>query len=296
MSGEESEVVGKTQTFGDSSVHDMFHQQEGLGFQRPHTHTPCPATSQLESLHRQAMAARKNPTMGNMTKAELVHALQELGEEPPASWTKVELKSRLMDLETEMGIKRGGQKGPTPLQVWVTKLNMVNKKRGTLRTFLVEELGGTAPDSATKDQLNKIALDYIYDRAEVCGSDPVGVGQHAAKTYQEVKIMEPEYCIWVKTTAQDSGSIRLLRLAKWLESPAAPPTLRRRERGSGSGSQEPETRVAMQQILVAVRNLQTEVESMKEERPRKKATDGVESSGSFSQVTGSNMADEEDTL
>ena len=232
------------------------------------------------------MAARKNPTMGNMTKAELVHALQELGEELPVSWTKVELKGRLMHLETEMGIKRGGQKGPTPLQVWVTKLNMVNKKRGTLRTFLVEELGGTAPDSATKDQLNKIALDYIYDRAEVCGSDPVGFGQHAAKTYQEVKIMEPEYCIWVKTTARDSGSIRLLRLAKWLESPegrqekaqppvpkvkAAPPTLRRRERGLGSGSQEPETRVAMQQILVAVRNLQSEVESMKEERRRKKA-------------------------
>lgn len=263
------------------------------------------------------MATRRATTLSTMTKAEIITNLRELGEEPPRHWTKVELKSRLMELETELGIKRGPRREPTSLQAWVTKLNTVNKKRGTLRTFLTEELGGYAADSCTKDQLNKIAMDHIYERAEMCGSDPVGFGQHAAKTYQEVKTMDPDYCRWVKATAPESGSVRLIRLAKWLESPettheteslggqrttplpkakAPPPTLREAESASSSTpsrAQVAETQAVMRQLVKAVQELQSEVDTLKEERPRKKAADGVESSGSYSQVTSIVVEDDE---
>lgn len=106
-----------------------------------------------------------------MTKGELFAALTALGEMPPRSWTKVELKSRLMELEEELGIHRAPvRRDPTPLQKWVTKLNAVNKKRSTLRDFITEDLAGNAPETSTKDQLAKIAMDYIYDKAEACGS------------------------------------------------------------------------------------------------------------------------------
>ena len=245
------------------------------------------------------MASRKTYSMSSMTKAELVAALKELGEVPPQKWSKVELKSRLLELEEEMGIKRAPvSPKATSLQKWVTKLNMANKRRSTLREFITEDLGGNAPDSCTKEQLNKIALDYIYDKAEACGSDPVGFGAHAAKSYQEVMESEDSYCQWVKATAAESNSIRLMRLARWLESPevthtetmssrgypkakAPPPSLQSKKEDSASSQ---ETHAMMRELAAAVQSLRSDLDSIKEERPRKKVTDGGDSSGSYSQV------------
>lgn len=46
----------------------------------------------------------------------------------------------------------------------------------------------------------------------------MGFGEHAALSYQELKETVPDYCRWVKATAPESGSIRLVRLARWLGS------------------------------------------------------------------------------
>ena len=159
-----------------------------------------------------SMASRRTHSLSSMNKAEIIEALKELGETPPQKWSKVELKSRLMELEEDLEIKRtASTTETTTLQKWVAKLNMVNKRRSTLREFITEELKGNAPDSCTKDQLGKIAMDCIYDKAEACGSDPVNFGAHAAKSYLELKESEGGYCQWVKATAPESNSARLVQ-------------------------------------------------------------------------------------
>ena len=279
------------------------------GLRWTHRHTPLQHESHSWF---KSMASKKANSLGNMTKEDLVKRLHELGETPPRSWTKVELKCRVMEMEGEKGIKKEGKKEMTPLQQYVVRLNKANEKKSTLRTFLIEELGGQAPETSTKDQLNKIALDYIYDHVEPSETDPVGFGAHAAKSYAEVKTMEGDYCRWVLATAPDANSVRLTRLARWLQAAemssqwkretsypqakAAPATLPPvSERGNPlPPEQASETQMVLTQLMAAVHSLKSEVENMKEERPRKKAADGGESLGSYSQITSNGTIKQED--
>ena len=80
------------------------------------------------------------PSIASLKKAELVAAIQGLGEDPPAEWRVMELRNRLAELEEEKGVTRQTGKTKTNLQEWVVRLNYAAKKKVTLQQFMQNDL------------------------------------------------------------------------------------------------------------------------------------------------------------
>ena len=161
------------------------------------------------------------------------------------------------------------------------------------------------------DQLMTKGLQAIYDLAPATGTDPVGFGVHAAKSYEDLYQEEKGYMTWVLTTAKEDPkncSPRLLRLANWLyqrnqnnQNTVVPgayspntlpvaPTFLKTEVGQTSAGSMPNQSDSngpmiqmMQQLMHTVASLNEEVQNLKEERPHKKEGKAVSeaTSGSF---------------
>ena len=252
------------------------------------------------------------PTLGAMKKEELIEAIRALGEEPPVGWKVMDLKCRLQELQEEQGISRKAGVLRTDLETWVIRLKHASKKKDTLTTFVKEDLGGEVTGTETMEKLTRLAMDRIYAVSKAHGQDPVGMGKHSALTYTEVLTEYPDYAKWViKTAEEGEAHYRLVRLANWLkimekthgESPRR--TIRRlpqsvpvvpktksvpKEYGSPSTSSEASELMKQTQEMVAtmaarVEALHADVESMREERPRKKGTESNGSMSDFSHVS-----------
>ena len=171
-----------------------------------------PQTADLQSLARSNMPMPKNPT-----KKDFVARLKELGEEAPEKWTVMELKIRITEIEEERGISKK-DRNKTELQLWTRKLSMASRKKAELQAFCKAELGMSLTHNETIPQLQKGAMERIYQNAEAHETDPVGFGAHSSMTYQEVAEMKGDYAQWVMTTAREGQCCsRLMRLANWLE-------------------------------------------------------------------------------
>ncbi len=250
--------------------------------------------------------------MPKMTKGDLIQELMKLGETPPTSWGAVELAARLEELQEEKGIQKVRGKVQTPLRVWTIRLNEASKKKANLQQFMVEQLGLSLSYNETIPQLQRAALQKIYMETEPRGEDPVGFGAHAAKSYQELMMTNPEYITWaVKTWKEGDCDYRLARLARWAEEDHKKPKSSHQgypkkedETGvkvaslgkkgvskalsvvsetSATSSQIQQTNEMISKLTEVVMSMKNDVDNLKEERPHKK--EKSETDSEFSMIS-----------
>ena len=251
-----------------------------------------------------------------MNKAELRKAIEGLGETPPDRWTRSELMTRLLQLREEHGMTTKDKAGKTALQQGVTKLNQASKKKSLLMEY-VQELGCAPTGKETIAQLQRLGMTRLYLTTVPDGSDPVGFGKGANLRYDEIQ-MDKQYCQWVRTQYKEhledpqgtSCCPQLVRLAMWLEQEAtgrkcspepevgvkvkiSEPELKatpkvKMEKGyaSGSGSPSPHSIEVgiLGEVMATLKELKTEVQELKDERPRRQRI-GNSTESDFSMVS-----------
>ena len=252
-----------------------------------------PSATQTPSLPVQPQD--KMPSLGSLKKHELVAAMVALGEEPPREWKVMELRKRLEELEIEKGVTRTTHRVKTSLQELMHRLHAAAKKKTTLVTFLQEELHMTLSGTETMAVMVKKGMDEVYTQSELHHSDPIGFGEHSAKSYLQAMEEVPEYCKWAQTMAQEgSVSIRLERFVRWLNQQSEsddktgstrPPakampkavkgskgyTRGRSSPGSGKSSTEDTLQATLAQMVEAMNVMQGEIDQLREERPHKRS-------------------------
>ena len=231
--------------------------------------------------------------MPRLSKTQMIAELANLGVIAPKGWTVTELEYHLHERRQELGIETGKGK-KTPLQEYVTKMNVAARKKADLQEFLQSELGVTPNPNSTISQMTKDGLQKIYLMTPGHPIDPVGFGQHSSLTYLEVKQNHAEYCKWVqKTSKEGECSLMLKRLAQWLDNPgmdmptAVTPPVTKSSTSSQPDSEGSQAMQMMASMATAIHQLKEEVASLKEERPRKTAAMSMEaeSVGSFEMMS-----------
>jgi len=247
----------------------------------------------------------------------------QLGEEAPKEWTISELSVRIQELKEEKGIPVN-TRGKTPLRAMIIKMNQASRRKGDLQVFAQSELGLTITRNETVVQLQKSCLTKIYMITEPSQEDPVAFGAHSSLNYGQLLQQEPQYCNWVRTTAQEGQcDYRLARLARWLEMEKQPetskppyqkeilktPVANEKEKvgykspphggisktlnassaaseGSVTSSQREATHQMMTQMASLLKDLKEDVDAIKESRPHKKSEKmETKSEDTFSMVT-----------
>ncbi len=254
--------------------------------------------------------------MYKLRKGELIAAIEEFGETPPAKWTVPELRTRLLQLQEEHGVTK--EKKKTDMKQWVVRLNTASKKKAELQEFCRRELGLHVNGNETIAQLQKEAMIKIYQVSVPEPQDPVGFGKAASLTYEEVQ-QDRQYCQWVKTTWEEGGqtSPQLARLAQWLITQEQPRPEVTKDSKMNTYTKEPEIAVkakaapkkavgkiendyaesmasssstqmmmsAMQTMMETMKELKEEVAELHEQRPRKKNPSEKSSDGGYSMVS-----------
>lgn len=238
-----------------------------------------------------------------MSRSELVEAIEKMGETPPSKWSRIELRTRLMELYEEKGIAYG-RKQKTELRQGVVKLNQVSRKKFELQKWCQETLQIPVSGNETIAQLQRAAMVKLYQTTQADETDPVGFGKAASLSYGEV-LTDTQYCQWVIATAQEGQcSPQLARLASWLEQQHQESKNKNTDVPMKKGYPEPQPRVTMKakpekssgsqtsasssatmevlaQLMETMKEIKEEVNELKEDRPRKKEK---ESEGSFVKI------------
>ena len=152
--------------------------------------------------------------LGRMTSDELRKRLETVhNEEVNKKMTKVELMSRLVELEGETLLAPVFRKTGTPLQQMITQITPENFTAGA--------------GSADLRNLGDRKRDHLHLEGQVCaggcsdhqglGRGLMGFGKHAAKTYAEAA-QDEGYVSWAKQmTKEGEVDPRMARWVKWLE-------------------------------------------------------------------------------
>lgn len=145
------------------------------------------------------------------TKKELIeYMIDTHHEEPDPSWTSVEIRSRLRELEIQ-------ELGETN-----TILKNMSKDRKSVLVTKAGSLGIHVPEHATRGWLMRAIRDEVWLNDKAKPTDSMRFGKHAHRTYAEVLNGEPSYCKWVhetctQVTEQDEKPGRqLVRFHTWL--------------------------------------------------------------------------------
>lgn len=211
--------------------------------------------------------------MAPKTKPEYQAAIRRLGEEPPQKWTMMELSVRLQELETEHGVETKSKTMKTDLQAKTQELNKASRKKADLVAYIQETLKIPIKASSTIKELQKEAMNHIYQNSELDESDPVGFGEHAEMSYGEILKKHPQYCQWVIQTNQEGDAcMRLRRLAAWLNMDKPKTTYKEKSMGSQEkmNIQATTTTVApdsamVGQMVAAMQQMMNDMKDMKEE-------------------------------
>ena len=132
-----------------------------------------------------------------MTKEVLRQRIKEMGEEPPAEWTRTQLETRFQELKDETS---PGQKIQNQLLV---EMNRASKKKIELQKYIQERLELKITGNETVARLQTMGHQKIMEMTPPLGSDKMGYGKHANKTYQEVLVSDPSYVDWCHQTSQE---------------------------------------------------------------------------------------------
>ena len=198
-----------------------------IGFRHPTRVDPTYIVSSLPTFSR-CVPSR---AMSKMNKADYVQQLQQLGENPPRSWTIAELRSRITELREERGLGPVSSRNHTPLRTMMIEMNKASKKKGDLINYVEQSLGGHVTNNMTISQIQRVAVKKIYMSTSPSSSDPVGFGEHCAMTYEQLLHSQESYVAWVKKIAKEGDcDYRLSRLATWLENKDQYPLPPRKEK------------------------------------------------------------------
>ena len=163
--------------------------------------------------------------MEKLTRPALVLSLKSYGEDPPPSWTKVELCARLQELADRGEVQPPRRaKDKTPLEDAVTALNKAAAKKSVLQAH-VADMGVKVSGNETIAILQTRAMQHLVATVEATGQDKMGFGKYANQSYNIVKMNDEQYCRWAITTAEEgSCSMYLTRFATWLKQQATSTT------------------------------------------------------------------------
>ncbi|CAE7753610.1 unnamed protein product [Symbiodinium necroappetens] len=149
-----------------------------------------------------------------VTKKEMQDRLRQQGENPPTSWTKVQLAARLAELAEEI----------TPTTSTMTErdaVKIINRcKRKAELQALLQEHGVPFTPAQTVDQLKSRIYKHLMETQVIpAGSESMGFGKHSEMTYNQVIVEKPEYTKWCISTAVENPEShwRLLRFAQWAQ-------------------------------------------------------------------------------
>ena len=229
--------------------------------------------------------------MAPKTKKDYVAEMMQLGEVPPEKWNITEIKVRIAELREEKGLT--GKKNQTELQAWMVALNKASRRKTDLQKFNHEKLQLPVDENATVMQLQKSAMEKIYQVSPADSTDPVGFGKHSTLSYGEVQIHHPEYGQWViQTSKEGQCNPRLQRLATWLMEqkgkplPTPVPVAVKEPKIEATPSEASQASTAalmgiMQQVVTQVNDLKEEIDELRG-RPHKKSVKDEEMDGQSS--------------
>eukprot|EP00435_Cladocopium_sp_Y103_P017562 s1024_g4.t1 len=139
------------------------------------------------------------------------------GETAPRSWTKTQLRLRLVELEG-VEIMERKKKEISPLRALEIEINKHSARKSELQSYVTKELGLVITYNETIEVLKVKALNHAYMNTAGHHTDHVGFGQHAHLTYAEIYQQEKAYLEWAaKQMAEGSVSPRLRRLMEWVQ-------------------------------------------------------------------------------
>lgn len=145
-------------------------------------------------------------------KAGWIDLLREAGEEVPASWTILQMKTKWEELQSaKVEITENN------LEEKIKGLKRASRKKADLTDFLkTEEIPMSS--NATIAQMFARAEEAITQRFEPKGNELMGFGKHGNMTFQETLDQAPGYATWCKTTVMetDDCSWHMKRFVKWL--------------------------------------------------------------------------------
>ena len=150
--------------------------------------------------------------MPALKKADLVKELKQLGEEPPARWTMLDLQIRLQELRLNPGMAEE----TSTLKEKIEEAKKAWRKNKAALQLMARDNHVELPGTETKDQLLNKITKAVYVQVPATGQDPVGFGMHATKTYAHVGQEFPEYLVWCQQQAlEGQADHRLSRLVEW---------------------------------------------------------------------------------
>ncbi|CAE7365343.1 unnamed protein product, partial [Symbiodinium sp. CCMP2456] len=146
--------------------------------------------SDLTPKHKSTM-----PTTGS-TKLEMQQKLIKMGETPPASWTKVQLATRIAELTASMDLPMTEREASKMINRAKTKQALMD---------LLSEHNQTYSSRHTMDQLRAIMLRYLMETKVPASYDNyMGFGKYSQRTYGQTLTNFPSYTEWaVKTAAEE---------------------------------------------------------------------------------------------
>ena len=181
--------------------------QQSLAYQHP-----------IATLHLTLLSMAN---LNSMTRGDLVLILKTYGEEPPTSWTRMDLRHRVGELVESKEIEvQTGKKSGTMLEKAVSELNKASRKKADLihhaQTNLLLNMG----PNATIPVIQKAAMEKLLTEIAGEDNDLMGFGKFAGRTYLDVKTNEAGYCQWAKTIyKEENTSLYLKRFVEYLLMP-----------------------------------------------------------------------------
>ena len=139
------------------------------------------------------------------------------GEKAPEKWSKVELQTRLVELEGT-DVLEPKQTKDTPLQLMVKEINRAARKKCYLQDYVTKTMKISITGNETIPILKVKAMTMAYQLAEPSSQDLMGFGKHAGWTYEETLLKDPKYAEWARTISmEEETNPRLRRWVRWLE-------------------------------------------------------------------------------
>ena len=274
------------------SVFPKGQEQERIHQQHTHLHVPQPFC-------RDSTPAQESPAVAETHGAQDQEGLCGRVDQPGRGAAREVECHRAQSEAGRVARRARAESEESPdLQQWVLLLNRASRKKADLQKFNHDQLQLAVSESATIAQLQKQAMERIYQMSKADPTDPVGFGEHSALSYQEILVSQPSYCKWViKTSSEGQCCARLTRLATWLLTqkdkpvPLPVPVAVPAQKGHSTSSEVSSSSTAalvgvMQQMMVKMDEMKEEIEEIRG-RPHKKAvkTEEMDDQSSWSPLT-----------
>lgn len=149
-------------------------------------------------------------------KSTLVEKIESYGETPPAHWTRIQLESRLVELEMTHG-----PSFEVVRKKAMTELSKAGKRKADLQTLLQTKYHLTLTGHETIKQLYALGCREVMMASPSQGTDVLEYGQYSDMTYKDVLAQFPQYVDWTIQTFKENGgpqgesNWRLKRFAMW---------------------------------------------------------------------------------